>query len=166
MTDLAPKNAGQGPARGYSWRAAWRGNHLATKHGAWSPRVVDPLATELVEMTLELLPYLSDQAYRPALWRWAQSEVRVQLLSEDVGLNGITDACGIERAAHKALLAWSKRAENSASKLGLDPSSRAKIERDLSSSVANRVTSLADAMKEGRRIREAAQAHITKEEGP
>jgi hypothetical protein len=43
---------GRGGARGYSWPPFEPGHTLSTRHGAYSPRRVEPLAAELVELAL------------------------------------------------------------------------------------------------------------------
>lgn len=59
------------------------GNELATRHGAYSPRRVDPLATSLVEQLLaDDVAYLRAAKWGPAVWGWARCEARVQLVTE------------------------------------------------------------------------------------
>ncbi len=52
------------------------GKAVARKHGATSPRVVDPLAAELVATTVEAAPFLDQFTFQPALTAWARSEAR------------------------------------------------------------------------------------------
>jgi hypothetical protein len=147
--DRAPADGASGtPARGYSWPPfekgndigprAEPGNQLALRHGAYSPRKVDPLAEQLVHGILELveesperLGYLAAPEFRPALWSWARTEARVQLLHEfllDEG--GDLDADGITRPAAELLVRLEKAAESLRTRLGMDPLSRARLGRD------------------------------------
>src|SRR5215207_2064540 len=61
-----------GPARGYSWPAFEVGNWAGLRHGAVSPRRVDPLAAELVEGLLERRPDLAD--FPEATWAGGRAE--------------------------------------------------------------------------------------------
>ena len=97
------------------------GNVVAVKHGAWSPRHVDPLATELVEQVTTSVDWL-----RPcdssAVWAWARCEARVQLVTQFLmdhgGDLGADDAT---RRASDLLTRLEARAESLRSKLGFDP---------------------------------------------
>lgn len=135
------------------------GNEVATRHGAYSPRRVDPLATELVERLLEddEVAYLRGASYRPACWAWGRAEATVQLLVEHVEqLGGLAEALSergeetseethagghsrrVSRSVRTAsALAALDRAEKHAatcrSRLGLDPVSRFRMGRDVAS---------------------------------
>lgn len=148
------------PARSYSWPDATPGNELATQHGAYSPRRVDPLATELVEALLvdPDVSYLRAPAYRSAVWAWGRAEAQVQLLTEYVLDNGgVAEALadhGEEtsdehhdgghsrrvtrsRRVGSALAALDRtegRAASLRARLGLDPLSRARLGRDVAAS--------------------------------
>ena len=39
------------------------GNALSHKHGAWSTRIVDPVARDLVQIVLDRVGYLADASY-------------------------------------------------------------------------------------------------------
>ena len=108
------------------------GNTTAEKHGAWSPRKVNPLAQELVERIADLIPYLAeDPTYRPAVWAWARAEARVQLLAEHIDERGPLDADGKPWPALDQLQKAEGSAARARERLGLDPLSRAKLGRDL-----------------------------------
>jgi hypothetical protein len=135
---LQPGDADYRPARQYSWEPFSPGHELSLKHGAWSPRKVEPLASENVDGVLALaeehqeLAYLAQPQYAHALWSWGQAEARVQLLTEyllDVG--GDLDAEGNVRPASELLLRCQKRADAMRQRLGLDPLSRARLGRDV-----------------------------------
>ena len=75
-----------------SWPPFAPGNQVSIRHGAWSPRRVDPIAAELVEHALSSAPYLVDPSYAPAVHAWADSEARAQLLRDYVNEHGLLDA--------------------------------------------------------------------------
>lgn len=113
------------------------GNVIATQHGAYSPRKVDPLATELVERVLSdaSVTYLQAPAFRPALWAWARAEAQVQLLTEYLeqrGKGGVGDLDDDRvKSAYLLLHRAEARASTGRARLGLDPLSRARLGRDV-----------------------------------
>lgn len=119
------------PARGYSWPPFQPGHTLTMRHGAYSPRRVDPLATTLVEAVMEATPYLGEASYAPALWAWARAEARVQLLTEWLDDHGLLDDDGRPRGAADLLVRCERLAAESRARLGLDPLSRARLGRDV-----------------------------------
>ncbi|MGQ0479705.1 MAG: hypothetical protein ACT4O0_01540 [Pseudonocardia sp.] len=165
------------PARGYSWPPFEPGNEVAVTHGAWSPRRVDPLATELVDTLLADpdVSFLRAPAYRTALWAWGRAEAQVQLLTEYIADNGgIAEALaehGSEesdethdggrsrrvsrsRRVGSALAALDRaeaRAASLRARLGLDPLSRARLGRDVAAAQVDGAEFLT-------RLREAAEA--------
>ena len=126
-------------ARGYSWASATQGNQLAVTHGAYSPRKVDPLAGDLVTLYLDAaaaphsaVAYLADPSYRPALWSWARTEARIQLLQEWLADHGgDVDDDGNVRQAAELLTRLERQAMDARARLGLDPLSRAKLGKDV-----------------------------------
>lgn len=124
---------GRAPYQPGNADAAKPGNLLALKHGAYSPRRVDPLASELVERTLadQSVGFLAAPAYRPALWAWARAEARVQLLEEYLGPQ--VGDLGDERvtAAYRELHRCETRAATLRSQLGLTPLARARLGKDV-----------------------------------
>lgn len=145
--------------RGYSWPAFTRGNEVALRHGAWSPRKIDPLASELVESVSRQVEWWRP-ADMPSVWAWARTEARVQLLTEWLAERGDLDDDGNVRAAADLLTRLEARAQSLRSALGLDPTSRARLGRD----VAAAEVDLAGLRVEGRRIIEArgfGSAHHT-----
>lgn len=125
-----------GPARGYRWEDAKPGNMLALKHGAYSPRKVDPVAADLVQAVLDEpdTAYLQQPSYLPALWAWARAEARIRILEEwleaHASQGGVLDVEGELLPAVRLLERVEKRAETLRGRLGLDPLSRAKLGRD------------------------------------
>lgn len=133
------------------------GHELSVKHGAYSPRKVDPLARELVESFLRdaSLGYLQAPSFRPALWAWARAEAQIQLLTEyleQVGKGGVGDLANERvKAAYMLLHRAEARAERTRGRLGLDPLSRARLGKDVAQGRA------ADAAAELSRMREEAE---------
>lgn len=131
-------------ARGYTWAPFEPGNEIATRHGAYSPRRVDPLAAELVDQALADvdLGYLTAPGYRPAVWAWARAEAQVQLLAEHVERLGLDFAEAAVSAAYAALDRAERRAERGRARLGLDPLSRARLGRDVTATRVDLVSML------------------------
>ena len=108
-----------------------KGNTLAQKHGAFSDRVVDPVAQELASLVIGLVPYLADASYEPAVWAWARAEARVLVLSRWLDEHGTLDEEGVPRPALNALKDFERLASTARGRLGLDPLSRAQLGRDV-----------------------------------
>jgi hypothetical protein len=128
-----------GGKRGYSWPPFQKGHELSMRHGAWSPRKVEPLAGEHAERLLAQasapqspVAYLADPTYRPTVWAWARTEARIQLLSEWLIDRGSeVDDKGEAVGAANLLNQLESRAESLRARLGLDPLSRARLGRDV-----------------------------------
>lgn len=147
------------------------GNEVATRHGIYSPRKVDPLATSLVEALLEDedVSYLRAASYRTSLWAWGRAEATVQLLVEYVEQAGGLGEALVDRGEETSeethngghsrrvsssvrtasVLTALDRAERHAqtcrARLGLDPLSRARLGRDVASAGADLVQLLTSA---------------------
>lgn len=116
------------------------GNEVAATHRAYSPRVVEPLAAELVEQLLadSSVAHAHAPAYRPAVWAWARAEAQVQLLSEYLAARGEESGDGVGdleadrvRSAYLLLHRAETRATTQRTRLGLDPLSRARLGKDV-----------------------------------
>lgn len=131
------------PARGYSWPPFEPGNEVAVRHGAYSPRRVDPLAQQILTAVEGTVTWWTP-ADRAQVWRWARLEARCQLLVEHLDeLGGDLDADGNERPAAALLTRLEQQASNLASKLGLDPLSRARLGRDVAAAQVDVATLMA-----------------------
>ena len=119
------------PARGYSWPTATPGNEIALKHGAYSAARVDPVAAELVETAKSAVAYLAAPEFEAALQAWGRAEARARLLAGWISENGLLDAKGKPRHAATFLVTCERQAAEARARLGLDPTSRAKLERDV-----------------------------------
>lgn len=138
-----------GPARGYAWEPFQPGHTLSTRHGAYSPRRVDPLAAQLVDAVTEAATYLDDACYAPALWAWARAEARVQLLTEWIDEHGLLDEDGKPRGAADLLIRCERLAAEGRARLGLDPLSRARLGRDVTAAQVDLAQLLAALDREG-----------------
>lgn len=143
-------------ARGYSWPPATAGNTLALRHGAYSPRTLQPLAEQLAGGAVDVAPWIAAATFQAAVADWAWVEAEALLLRRYVDEHGPLDTEGEERPAAKRLDRVATRAANLRGALGLDPMSCAK----LMSLVAGLEAALPDdardqLLAEGRRILEA-----------
>lgn len=125
------------------------GNEVATTHGSWSPRRVDPLAERFAGLALGTAAWLSDSTFGPAVWAWARAEARCQLLAEWLDEHGPLAEDGDPRPALDAATRLEKLAMTHRQRLGLDPSARASLEATLTSAVAGQFA-LEDAITRGR----------------
>lgn len=119
-------------ARGYRWATATAGNEIALKHGAWSERMIAPLAARLVAEVIEGNSYLQDATYASALQSWGRTEARIELVTTYLlEHGGDLEGDGSVRPASELLNKLEARAENLRARLGLDPLSRARLGRDV-----------------------------------
>jgi hypothetical protein len=119
------------------------GHELSLRHGGYSPRKVEPLAQQLVDLVLDdpETAYLTNPRWRPALWAWARAEAQVQLVTEwlteqaEDGVGDLDEAS--VRAAHLLLHRAESRATSGRTRLGLDPLSAARLGRDRAASAVD-----------------------------
>jgi hypothetical protein len=117
------------PARAYSWPPFAVGNRAALHHGAFSPRVFEPLARELAAGLLAARPAL--EPYGFAVAAWAEAEARAALLREHLASRGMFDEHGgVRDGPLRWLVQFEKRAEAGRRRLGLDPRSHAELLRE------------------------------------
>lgn len=124
------------PARGYKWEPFKPGHTLSLRHGAYSPRTIDPVAAEILASLLhdETTGYLQQPKYRLALLALSRAEAQTQLLTEYLEKRGEAAGDGIgdladdaTRAAYLLLHRAEARADRSRARLGLDPLSAARL---------------------------------------
>jgi hypothetical protein len=140
------------------------GHELSTRHGAYSPRKLDPLATEIAAGLLadESVAYLRQSRFAAAVQAWAVAEARCQLIAQ--WCEGMT----IQQAATppkpgtaaplEVLRKWEATALTHRARLGLDPLSTAKLGKDVAATQVDMARLLSDA-------REAADARTAVETG-
>jgi hypothetical protein len=145
-----------GPARGYKWPQATKGNELALQHGAYSPRRVGELADDIAAALLEspdtaaylhnpewaplIASYARAQAIVTLMWRWLDS-VDTETALGDVTESEETEERDGTKVRRKSttkhvesvltqLHRHEVRALNLATQLGLTPVSRARLPRN------------------------------------
>lgn len=132
------------------------GNELAVQHGAYSPRKIDPLAQELVDLVLQDsdAAHAHAPSYRYALWAWARAEAQVQLLTEYLSRRGLEGGEGMGdldddrvRTAYLLLHRAEARATTGRTRLGLDPLSRARLGRDVAAASVDAARVMAELEK-------------------
>lgn len=151
---LSRRDDDRPPAPGASGRPAQpyeEGNLVALRHGAYSPRMVEPLAREIVTGLLELatdgsvphLAYLAEPQHAHAVWAWARAEAQCQLLNEYLFDKTMTilrdaelvmlDAAGEVKPAAVHLERVERRAMKLRERLGLDPRAESELARSRAS---------------------------------
>lgn len=159
--EWTPAFEGQRPpfAEGNPYRVG-EGNTLAEKHGASSPRRVDPIAQGIMAEALAdpSLEYLQAPRFGAAVLAWARSEAKVALV--DAWVDGMSleeaSASGQGRTSPLELLRkYEVLASNHRSRLGLDPLSAARLGKDVaqarSADAATALTALREAHERSQR---------------
>jgi hypothetical protein len=147
-------------ARRYSWEPFKPGNVLAVKHALYSDREVHPLAADLAQRVLSERPELA--AYPYAVSRWARAEARAAMANfwldvlDFVALEG-GEAVPRERWLRE-VRSDERRAAEEAARLGLDPTSEARLRRDASQAGLNLVA-LDELTEQGRSALAARGPH-------
>lgn len=150
------------------------GNELPLKHGARSPRRVDPIADALVEQvrTTPGLEYLGESRFEFEVRAWAAAEARVALLEAWIDGMGPDKAGTAPKGGTPPLgllLKYETAAANARSRLGLNPTSWVSIRRNLAGIVnadaqTQHLGALAEAGRHaaaGRQDSATTQAQIT-----
>ncbi|GAB3389166.1 hypothetical protein GCM10027568_11030 [Humibacter soli] len=110
-------------------------NDLAVKHGAFSPKLLEPIAAAIREQALldDSVAYLREPRFAGPLHRYSLTAARVVRL--EAWIEDMTD----EEAARsdrgqtsplELLRRWTVTADRQAARLGLDPVSWVKIRKD------------------------------------
>jgi hypothetical protein len=145
------------PARGYSWPPFEPGNRVSVRHGAFSDRIIGERALEIRELLLDRYPYLADDAFTEALYRYTRAEARAVILHNYIMEKLETE--GVE-AVRPYLWAEVRGADLLAQKCGtdcgVDPAGHARIARDLGLAANIRgqqaATNIANLQDKGRRL--------------
>lgn len=148
------------PARGYKWEPFQPGHTLSLRHGAYSPRMVDPLAAEILQGFLadSQCVYLTAPKFRLALLALCRAEAQTQLLTEwlakraEAAGDGVGDLADDSiRSAYLLLHRAESRADRSRARLGLDPLSAARLGQRIVGAAADmaRLLSGQDHLAEG-----------------
>jgi hypothetical protein len=121
------------PARGYVWESFQPGNQVALRHGAYCARLIDPMADELIAQIRPTVTWWQP-CDEPTIRSWGRAEASIERVSSWLAeRGGEIDDDGEVRAAANLLIRLESRAESLRSKLGLDPLSRARLGKDVSS---------------------------------
>lgn len=133
------------------------GNTLAVTHGAFSQRMVAPVAQALADAVLAdpTIAYLQQPSYRPALLAWAAAEARVIIIEQWVDGMPIESAAESERGQTsplELLRKWEATASTHRARLGLDPLSRARLGRDVAAAQVDVVAALTRARADAEAI--------------
>jgi len=139
------------PARRYKWPDATPGNTIALRHGANSPRVVEPLADECrayIEQVIEAedISYLKLPSFQIALdnlaWSWAQAlKLRQWVLEHPEDMK-----------ARDQLERFESRFDKRLAACGFYPLDGARLRQVLTSAAANQIDIAAE-IERGRQIR-------------
>lgn len=134
------------------------GNANATRHGAHRASVVDPVARRLARSVVRAAPWLGAPEHQAAVAAWARAEARAQAVAEWLGVYGQLDEEGNPRPAADYALRLERLAAEQRARLGLDPASRARLEREAATAL-NQAEAAAE-LGLGRRLRLAAQERL------
>lgn len=116
--------------RGYRWEPFQPGKQVAMRHGARSPRKVDPLAAEIRDDILTAAPRLQAPEFFAAVMALARSEARIELLNAWLMDVGPLDPQGNPRPTLNVLQREEATASRLRDSLGLTPLSKARLGRD------------------------------------
>lgn len=145
------------PARGYSWPPFAPGHTLSLKHGADSPRMVQPVAESLAADLSAHAPWTIGGQFAATVHAWAWAEAQSHLLRLWLDEHGLLDDDGEPRPAANRLDRVESRAAKLRSELGLTPTSLVKLLGGLSAIDPGAAQGGLDALKAaGRQIRTAA----------
>jgi hypothetical protein len=147
---------GQGPARGWSWQPFAAGNEVSVRHGARSPRRIDPVAAELAAALLEDRPDLA--AYPEAVMAWGRAEARCLIFEDYHARVGFLDDDGNVRGGGR-VAAFELQAARLRERLGLDPTSDAALSKARAEVVAA-VADLEAVRERGRQVLTTRRAEL------
>ncbi|GAA4686514.1 hypothetical protein [Frondihabitans cladoniiphilus] len=125
------------------------GNMLALKSGWRSPRLVGPIAEELIAAILEdpHTDYLREARFRPAVIAWAQVEARVALYErymEGMSMEQRLESSQGRTSPEEQLRRLDANALTHRGRLGLDPLSAARLGKDIAATRVDLASLLAD----------------------
>ncbi|MFW0796564.1 P27 family phage terminase small subunit [Gordonia sp. CPCC 205515] len=118
------------PARGYSWEPFKANNTAAVKHGAYSERVVVPMAAEIANDLMAKHERLRNPLFRESLQTYSRVAAQVETLERHVAEHGLLNDDGNPTGAAGFLLKVTKQLSNLANELGLTPLANARLGKD------------------------------------
>ncbi|KNA92730.1 MULTISPECIES: P27 family phage terminase small subunit [Gordonia] len=107
------------------------GNECALRHGAHSPKLVNPRRDEIVAGLRQAMPHLDNEGYGPQLSRYGTTLAQIERLDAWLEEHGVIGKGGSIKPAAKFRADLDKLALNLAGALGLTPVSHARVLRDL-----------------------------------
>lgn len=137
MAGHTKKRLGIAPAPSGSWPAFAPGNKAAVVHGTHTPLLTDPIADSFIAEMMAVAPgYMDDASFRYAIRGWAMAETRSLLY--DTWMDGLEDeekyrATGAQAPAIARSQELAEAAARARTRIGLDPVSRVKIGKALTS---------------------------------
>jgi len=153
--DAHPAPAGQ--ARGYRWK------DFTPVHGAESPAVIEAKAAEVRAEIRELVPWLDEPSFLPAVSRWLRAEARALLLHDHIAAVSAEKGAGaVPVRQWEQVTAADRLAAKLGTDLGLDPIGRARIMAVATAAELGQQT-LADLAEQGRATK-GYQAHLARME--
>lgn len=114
------------------------GNSAAVTHGAMSAALAEPRAEAIAESAVAAVPYLGTPDFAPAVKAWARAEASLELLAEWVDQHGLLADDGTPQPWVTTLIRFDRMAAQHRGRLGLDPTSRARLERELAEAAKGR----------------------------
>ncbi len=109
-------------ARGYRWK------DFTPVHGAESTAVVEAKAAEVRAEIRELVPWLDEPSFLPAVSRWLRAEARALLLHDHIAAVSAESGAGaVPVRQWEQVTAADRLAAKLGTDLGLDPIGRARI---------------------------------------
>ncbi|GAB38504.1 MULTISPECIES: hypothetical protein [Gordonia] len=130
-THARPRPASGLPARNYSWEPFVANNTKSLKHGAYSERVITPMAAQIGNDLVEAHPHLRE--FKEATLEYARVDAQVECLQMWVDEHGELDDAGQPTGATVLLLRTRKHLLNLADRLGITPLARARLGKDTTS---------------------------------
>lgn len=149
-------------ARGYSWPAFEPGHTASLKHGADSPRTIQPVADELEAWLHEVAPWTRAPSNLATVKAWAWAEARARLIRQWLDEHETVNDEGDVPNAATYLERIEARRDRLSHDLALNPQSMARLVSTLASvAVAGKDDDGLAALKaEGARILAARAAEL------
>lgn len=152
---------GHGPPRGYSWPPFTEGNTAALKHGAVSPRVLQPIADRLAEGLAQVAPWTAAAAFAGAVASWSWAEAQASVLRSWLDEHGLVDGASQPRPAVAMLERAETRLGGLRVQLGLTPLGLGRLLATLSQVDSERGAEGLEALRRaGAELRAAADRRV------
>lgn len=155
-----------GPARTYSWPPFTDGNTAALRHGAKSPRVLQPIADQLAAGLGGLAPWTSAPSFAGSAASWSWAEAQAVVLRAYLDEHGLVDEEGQPRPATRMLEQVEGRLAGLRGQLGLTPLSLGRLLATLSQVDGDKGAEGLEALRRvGAELRAAADPRVVEGNG-